>query len=317
MAGYQENSFFKKPAAVVVLAMLCILFWGSAASFIKVGYGAMEIDNGHIPSLLLFAGIRFTITGTMILVIFSLLEGRPLLPKDPVDVKRIWVLMFFETMMQYVPYYIGLTRTSGTTAAIIHGCNGFTTILIAVILFHSEKMTLRKAAGCALGVCAVFLMNFTGLRQGVRMSLGGEGMLILAQMGYVIGVNLTKEYGRDSDPIMLTGWQFVLGGILLAILGKLLGGHLVLNNGKAVGILAYLSIYGAVAYALWSILLKNNDVSRIAVYNFFIPICGILFSVILLKETSQATDPATIGALILTFLGIRVSKGKSRKAVTS
>ena len=54
---------------------------------------------------------------------------------------------------------------------------------------------------------------------------------------------------------MLTGWQFVFGGILLVILGSRMNGNLILTNGKAITILAYLSIYGAVAYALWSILL--------------------------------------------------------------
>ena len=314
MTGSQETVFFRRPAVVFVLASISILFWGSAASFIKLGYAAMRIDKSHIPSLLMFAGIRFTITGTMILVIFSLLEKRPLYPKTRLDMKRICVLSFYETLMQYVPYYIGLTHTSGTTAAIIHGCNGFTTILVAAFLFRSEKMTLRKYAGCALGVSAVFLMNVTGLRQGVSMSLSGEGLLILAQLGYVIGVNLTKAYGRDSDPIMLTGWQFVAGGVLLGLLGYQLGGNLVLSNVRATAILAYLSIYGAIAYALWSILLKYNDVSRIAVYNFFIPLCGILFSVFLLKETSQAFDPATFGALALTFLGIRISTKTAKSA---
>ena len=316
MAGYQENAFFRKPAAVVILATLCVLFWGSAASVIKVAYAAMEMDTDHIPSLLLFAGIRFTITGAMTLVIFSLLQRRVLIPTGLRDGWRILVLMVFETFMQYIPYYIGLGRTSGTTAAVIHGCNAFTTILVAVVLFRSEGMTLRKAAGCALGVSAVLLMNLSGLRQGVHMTLAGEGMLILAQMGYVIGVNLTKVYGKDSDPIMLTGWQFVIGGLLMAVLGKSLGGSLALDNGPAVGVLAYLSIYGAAAYALWSILLKNNDVSRIAVYNFLIPLFGILFSVVLLKETEQALRPETCGALLLTFLGIRISSGKKKKTAS-
>lgn len=316
MTEQRERNFFQRPAVVVILATLCVLFWGSAASFIKVGYAAMALDQTHIPSLLLFAGIRFTVTGSVTILIFSLLERRFLYPGNNRNWKRVGILMIFETFMQYVPYYIGLTRTSGTVAAVIHGCNGFTTILIAVLLFRSEKMTLRKAVGCFLGVCAVVLMNHSGLRQGVRMTLGGEGMLILAQMGYVIGVNLTKVYGADSDPVMLTGWQFVIGGLVLAAVGHFTGGSLELGNFRAAGVLAYLSVFGAATYAVWSLLLKNNDVSRIAVYNFLIPLFGILFSVLMLKEMEQALRPETFGALALTFLGIRISSGKKREKTT-
>lgn len=312
MVENRNNSFFQRSAAVAILATLCVLFWGSAASFIKVGYGAMKLDQTHIPSLLLFAGIRFCVTGSAIVLIFSLLEKRFLRPVNLLEWKRIGILMLFETFMQYVPYYIGLTRTSGTVAAVIHGCNGFTTILVAVILFRSEKMTLRKAIGCLFGICAVLMMNFSGLRQGVHMTFFGEGFLVLAQMGYVIGVNLTKVYGKDSDPIMLTGWQFIIGGLLLASVGYGSGGSLVLNNLPAVGVLSYLSIFGAITYAVWCILLKYNDVSRIAVYNFLTPLFGILCSVIMLKEMDQALRPETFGALVLTFLGIRISSGKRK-----
>ena len=313
MTEQRECNFFQKPVAVVVQAILCVLFWGSAASFIKVGYAAMELDQSHIPSLLLFAGIRFTVTGSVTVLIFSLLEKRFLHPVNLREWKRTGILMLFETFMQYVPYYIGLTRTSGTVAAVIHGCNGFTTILIAVILFRSEKMTIHKTIGCFFGICAVILMNYSGLQQGVHMTLAGEGMLILAQMGYVIGVNLTKVYGADSDPVMLTGWQFVIGGLVLAAVGYAAGGTLTLGNIRAAGVLAYLSIFGAATYAVWSLLLKNNDVSRIAVYNFLIPLFGILFSVIMLGEMEQALRPETFGALALTFVGIRISSGKKRE----
>lgn len=309
MWGNRNHSIFQNSAAVVILAVLCVLFWGSAASWIKIGYGAMELDQTHIPSLLLFAGIRFGITGSVIVLIFSCLEKRFLYPANLPEWQRVGILMVFETFLQYVPYYIGLTRTSGTVAAVIHGCNGFTTILVAVVLFRSEKMTLRKAAGCFLGICAVLLMNLSGLRQGVHMTVSGEGLLVLAQMGYVIGVNLTKVYGKDSDPVMLTGWQFVIGGMVMAAVGCGTGGSLVLKHLPAVGVLAYLSIFGAITYAVWSLLLKYNAVSRIAVYNFLTPLFGILFSVLLLKELDQALRPETLGALALTFLGIRISAG--------
>ena len=53
----ENRVFFKKPSHVFLLAMLCCILWGSAAPFIKWGYQLFNIEG--VPSILMFAGIRF------------------------------------------------------------------------------------------------------------------------------------------------------------------------------------------------------------------------------------------------------------------
>ena len=50
----------QKTIVVVALALLANLLWGSAAPVIKIGYRLLQIRTDHIPSLILFAGTRFT-----------------------------------------------------------------------------------------------------------------------------------------------------------------------------------------------------------------------------------------------------------------
>ena len=57
----ENREFFKKPLHVFLLAMLCCTLWGSAAPFIKWGYKLFNIEG--VPSILMFAGIRFTLAG--------------------------------------------------------------------------------------------------------------------------------------------------------------------------------------------------------------------------------------------------------------
>jgi drug/metabolite transporter (DMT)-like permease len=64
------------------------------------------------------------------------------------------------------------------------------------------------------------------------------------------------------------------------------------------GVLAYLGMLSATAFSIWSSLLKHNPVSRIAVFRFFIPIFGVLFSIVFLGETVPGNQlPSLLVAL--------------------
>ena len=54
----------------------------------------------------------------------------------------------------------------------------------------------------------------------------------------------------------------------------------------ALGMLVYLALVSSVAYTLWGILLRTNDVSKISIFGFMNPVIGVILSAILLKETS-------------------------------
>ena len=54
---------------------------------------------------------------------------------------------------------------------------------------------------------------------------------------------------------------------------------------STVAVLLYLAFVSAAAYSLWSVLLKYNPVSKIAVFGFMNPMCGVIISGIVLKES--------------------------------
>jgi hypothetical protein len=61
---------------VVAIALLCCLLWGSAVPAVKIGYGLFAIAPGDTPSLMLFAGVRFFLSG-LILLGYSALTRKP------------------------------------------------------------------------------------------------------------------------------------------------------------------------------------------------------------------------------------------------
>lgn len=113
-----NTDIFSHSLVVCGLALICTLLWGSAFPSIKVGYRLFEIESGDTASQILFAGYRFTLAGLLTLVIGWVKMG-----KFPVPDRGIWknimVLRTFQTILQYLFFYIGLSRTEGSKGSII------------------------------------------------------------------------------------------------------------------------------------------------------------------------------------------------------
>ena len=68
----------------------------------------------------------------------------------------------------------------------------------------------------------------------------------------------------------------------------------------------------AAAYSLWAVLLKHNPVSKVAIFGFMNPVCGVLLSTILLDEKG-IFGVQGIAALILVCSGIFIVQRKGNK----
>ena len=309
-----HTSILSKTGIVCLLACICCALWGSAFPCVKIGYTLFSVNTQHVPSIILFAGTRFFLAGILAILIGSFLSKTILIPKSLSTAKRIIKLSFLQTMIQYFLFYIGLAHTTGVKASIIGSSNVFVSLLVAVFLFHQEKMTMRKLAGCILGFFGVLLVNLNqgGLSGGIQFM--GEGFLFLSTVSYAFSSVFLKIYSKDDHPVLLSGWQFIVGGAIMMILGFLFGGQITPTAPASFLMLFYLGCISAVAYSLWGILLKYNSVSRVTVFSFMTPVFGVLFSTVFLQEVAQSAGFFTITALILVCCGIYAVNSNAHKA---
>lgn len=297
-----KEKWMQKTVVVWLGALLCCALWGSAFPCIKLGYRYFQIALDDTASQILFAGCRFALAGVLAIAIGSVLGKRLLLPRKSAWGK-IAMLSLFQTIIQYVFFYVGLANTTGVKASIIEGVNVFIAILVASLLFHQEKLTARKLLGCAVGFAGVVLVNVTGSGLDMSFRFTGEGFIFLSTIAYAFSSVFLKRYSKEEDPVMLSGWQFVFGGLILAVCGLLAGGRLTAVTGAGIAMLFYLAVVSAAAYSLWGILLKYNPVSRVTVFGFMNPVFGVLLSALLLQET-ESLGVMSVAALILVCVGI-------------
>lgn len=287
---------------IILLAGFCCLLWGSAFPCIKIGYQLFQIESSETASQILFAGIRFILAGLMVIIIFSIIRKRVVKPSHPA---RIATLSFFQTILQYVPFYIGLAHTTGVKSSIITGSAVFITILVSCLVFGQEKLTAKKMLGTLLGFVGIVIVNISERGVDFHVSFLGEGMILISAVSSAFSAAFIKKFSKDTDVVMLSGYQFFCGGVIMAVLGYAMGGGLESISYSAWILILYMGFISAAAYTIWSILLKHNNVSKVSVYKFMNPIFGVVLSYLLLRENGQM-GWQTVVALLLVCAGIYV-----------
>lgn len=304
----KSKKIYTNPIFVAITALLCCALWGSATPFIKMGYELLDVSG--VASIILFAGIRFTLAGIITVVIYSIARHRLLYPKKQ-NLGYVAKISCFQTVIQYIFFYIGLANTTGVKGTIGSGSNVFFAIFIASLIFRQEKLTLKKVLACVIGFAGIIVVNLKGLD--LNMNLLGDGFVLFSAASYATSSVLMKRYSQYEDPVVLSGYQFILGGIVMIIAGLAFGGSISFASGSGMGVLVYLSFLSAVAYSLWGILLKHNPVSSVTVYSFMIPVFGVLLSWLLLTEKSNVSVINLLIALVLICTGIITLNYKKSK----
>ena len=304
-----KKSIFTNTAFVASAALLCCALWGSATPFIKTGYELLLPDRST-PSIILFAGIRFTLAGILTVLIYSIARKKFLYPKKK-NLGKVALVAAFQTVIQYIFFYVGLANTSGVKGTVITGANAFCTILVASLIFRTEKLTAKKVIACILGFAGIVVINLNGLD--LNMNFTGDCFVFFSSVSYAFSSVMIKLFSKDEDPVVISGYQFIMGGIFLILVGLIFGGNITLSSAAGVGVLFYLSCLSAVAYALWGVLLKHNPVSKVSIFSFTTPVFGTILSMLMLTESANVNFVNLLITLALVSAGIIILNYNNNK----
>ena len=304
----KNNDPMTRTMVVWLMAMTCCALWGSAFACIKTGYRIFSIAETDVASQILFAGTRFLLSGILTVAFTCIRERKVLIPALP-SWKYIGAVSVFQTMGQYIFFYISMAHLSGVKGTILDGINPMVAILVAVYVFHLERMTWNKALGCIVGFLGLLAVTLNGETLTPEIHLIGEGTMLIAAICASVASVLMRKFSQHEDPVVLTGYQFILGGLVMIAGGLLAGGRLELLSFWGIPLLIYMAMISAVAFSLWGILLKHNPVSRISVFGFMTQIFGVVISAVVLQEYDRL-QPTVLIALGLVCLGIYLTNRK-------
>ena len=181
MSTFNEKTFFTKKLNVTLIAIFCMILWGTAAPVIKVGFDLFKIEQVEIYSKILFAGLRFLIGGAAVIAIFSLKEKHLLLPnkKNFADVIAIWLV---QTTLQFALFYIGLSYTTGLKASIFSALTTFFAVGLAHFFYKDDRLNLKKSLGCIIGFLGILILILGEDKTGLTVFSPFGDSLVISSM---------------------------------------------------------------------------------------------------------------------------------------
>ena len=263
----------------------------------------MHIASSDTASQILYAGCRFTLAGILAVFLGSLTQRQFLLPTKA-SLPHILELSLLQTILQYLFFYIGLAHTTGVKLLLLKPSARLSPFRCRIFI-SSGKGYGTEMLGCLVGFAGVVLVNVAGNGMDLHFTVNGDGAILLSTVAYAFSSVFMKRFSVQDNPVMLSGYQFILGGIVMAVCGFFMGGHLSGFTLSAFAMLFYLGVISAVAYSLWGLLLKYNPISKVAVFGFMNPVIGVLLSAVLLNE-KDSLGFSSIAALVLVCIGIYI-----------
>jgi len=272
---------FRHPLAP---ALLCALLWGSAFPVIKFVYAHWENlgITRTLPLIFLFAGIRFIIAGTGLLVIGKNLRN------ELCQSNRRLILLFAltQTFVQYVFFYQSVAVSSGSLTALLVATGSFWWMLFAPLILKSPWPSIRQWLGLCLGGLGVTVAVYAPGAGAGNPLLGALFMLTATASG-AIALIIFQSLNTSMSSINATGLSLLLGGLALTALGSRSLPHVTLVFTTPVVIATlWLAFVSAAAFSLWNHLSTLFPVTLLSSYRFLIPLCGVLEALLFIPGES-------------------------------
>jgi drug/metabolite transporter (DMT)-like permease len=277
------------------------VIWGSSFLFIKVGIRELHPLYVTLGRVALGALTLFAV----------LLVMRDRLPRDP----RLWahlsVLGLVGVAVPFTLFGFGEQRIPSLLAGIWNATTPLIALPVAALVFRTERLTVRRVAGIALGFAGVLVV--LGVWQGVGgAALAGQLMCFGAAVCYGIAIPYQKRFvaGHPGSTLALTAAQLMAATVLLAIVAPLAAGAPPLPTTLSAEVIGSVVALGALGTGVAFVLhLRNNRLvgaSGASMVTYLIPVFAVLAGVLVLGESLTWHQP--LGALIV-LIGVAVAQG--------
>ena len=274
-------------------------------------YIGIKIALPHAPPLF-FGGIRILVGGLALLT--ALLVSRtPILPAKG---NWGWVvgLALLATFGGTATMFLAAKEASVGIASVLGNLQPILTLALA-LMFLGERATSAKLAALALGTIGIILISLPSLAAGGFGEARGA-VLALTSSLIVAVTNVAVKRIAGEELLRIVTWQLVLGSVPLFVASIATESWSAIHfNGIFVTAALVLGMLGTafVNYA-WYKIIQREDVGRVGMFFFLVPVVGLLSGVLLFGEK---ITPVQAAGIVVTVTGLAFLRSRPAKEVPS
>jgi probable blue pigment (indigoidine) exporter len=211
---------------------------------------------------------------------------------------RTGLLAVFNFGLFFPLLIVAVYRLPGGVAAAV---GGFQPLLVAALswLVSDRRPRLLEVvvgAVAALGVALVVI------RPGAGVDTVGVLAAVGANVSFAVGVVLTRRFPAPSNRLAATGWQLLIGGLILVPLTALLEGAPPPLTGRNIAGFAYLSLVATgLAFVLWFNGIRRLPTAAPPLLGLAAPVTGAVLGWAVL---AQSLSPLQLSGFVVTLAAI-------------
>jgi drug/metabolite transporter (DMT)-like permease len=279
------------------------VFWGS-------GYLGIRVMVRDIPPLL-GSGLRFVVSGALLLAWCGWRARRnAMTARAALAINRRELAGLALVGMLLIGggtglLAIGEKRVASSLAALLAA-----SVPLWVIVFRAavrERTPALGLVGAAVGFAGVGLLFVHGHEQ-AGTSLGAAVIVLVSAALWALGSWIVPRIALPEDVALTTGWQMLLGGVGLSLIGLAAGdgSDLKTPSAASAAAIAYLVfVSGLLGYSAFVWLLHNAPIGQVSTYAYVNPLVAVLLGWAILDEHIAAMTlvaaAVIVGSVALTL----------------
>ena len=266
--------------APLLYALLSLMILGWAANYIVA-----KIALQSFPAVFLF-GIRISMAAALMAPVYISYRRRNPPTWTLRDLPLMVTIGVFGVSLNQFLFVLGISRTSVAHAAIFANLSPLLVLLLATAS-GLEKLTARKLAGVAVALAGVILLRMADAHPHGAATFIGDFVSFLGSLAFAIFTVLGKPTAKQHGSIAVNTVAYIGGALFMAPYTIWQAAHFPMAK---VPWSAWLSVFymalgpSVVCYLIYYYALAHMEASRLAAYDYVLPVMATLLGVWTLGE---------------------------------
>ncbi len=273
--------------------------------FVAIVWGGNFVAYKYLMALVPAPGLLAARFIAITLILLAVLGWRGRLLRG--NTRAMWLALFPAGVlvmgMQQLSFVTGLDRTAAGEGSLLFATAPVFTALIAAAI-GQERIARANWLGIAAAMAGAALVILGGddARDAPPTRVTGDLLMLASSLGYATFMVISKPLGQRYGALKIVTFAYVFGLLVVAPFGW---HDMVAADWGALGALGWLSmawlvlLAGAFGFVAWYWRIARTSSSRVAVYQYVVPVVAMVAAAVLLGERPTAAQLAGAGLVLV------------------